>query len=363
MVTVKFIGKGTTLQALRESDQEDLRFITTDHDEVRAVIYEVDSLETLYKVPKNMTLPTFFLMSTQDKAVAQHIKEYQIAGLFFQPPDINLVIAKLTAAVNNITQTKRSDNQDIMKIKLLAKSENIPPLPSLAIDLISLTKSNNTAIQAIVDKIKQDQGITTKLIKLVNSPFYGIKNEITSIERSTVLLGFGTIKNIALALSLDSFFHKQFGLYQTTGKAMWEHSYKVAVIGQLLASLSDPKQDLDIVYLAGLMHDIGKVVMVDVLVKEVHSLVDEREQLGFDHQEIGIEILSRWLVDSRVAKAVGTHHNTDATEEGRYIYYANMIDNAHPEELVTVIEEACFSLDILNPATAKEKILALIESF
>ncbi len=360
LVVVRFIGTDNILNDLRSLNCADLKFINSEHDDVMVTIYETDTIEALFKVPKHFTMPTFFLLTKQDKAVEEKIKDYKISGLIFTPLDANVIVSKIKKAMNS-TFNNNNDNKDIMRIKLLAKSENIPPLPSLALELINLTRTNDVIVKQVVEKIKQDQGITTKLIKLVNSPFYGIKQEISSIERSTVLLGFNTIKNIALALSLDSFFHKQFGLYNTTGKKMWEHSYRVASIAQALALHSNKELDLEALYLAGLMHDIGKVVMVDFLVKEVHSREDEREQLGFDHVEVSVDMLTRWGVNKSVTNAVSSHHNSFAEGMGRYIYYANLIDKS--ASIDDAINEAAIILALRDLDVLKNKIVQFVENF
>ena len=153
----------------------------------------------------------------------------------------------------------------------------------------------------------------------------GYAKEIASIDRATMLLGFSSVKNIALAISLDQYYQKPFNMYKTTGQAMWQHAYNVALISSEIGKYL--QQDCDALYMAGLMHDIGKVVMADFLVKEVECVQDEREQLGCDHAEIAAVILNKWSVAPAIVEAVKTHHDAGPELYGRIVAAANSIDH------------------------------------
>ena len=131
------------------------------------------------------------------------------------------------------------------------------------------------------------------------------------------------MKNIALAISLDQYYQKPFNMYKTTGQAIWQHAYNVALIASEIAKFLE--QDTDALYMAGLMHDIGKVVMADFLVREVDTVRDEREQLGCDHPEWRF-ILNKWSVAPAIVEAVKIHHDAENGLYGKIVSYANKID-------------------------------------
>ena len=291
-----------------------------------ALIFEISSLEVLYKIPKrNFGVPVFFYITTPNKSVISNIKEYRISGILFPPLNAETIMSKL---IRSQTQDAAVNERDYetLRIKIIAKAENIPTLPTIAQELIKLTRNaSQAAIGQVTSKIKMDQGITSKVIKLVNSPFYGVRKEIASIDRATMLLGFSSVKNIALAISLDQYYQKPFNMYKTTGQAMWQHAYNVALISSEIGKYL--QQDCDALYMAGLMHDIGKVVMADFLVKEVEDVQDEREQLGCSHAEIAAVIMNKWSVAPAVVDAVKTHHDTRPELYGRIVAAANHIDH------------------------------------
>lgn len=286
-------------------------------------IIEIADAESLNKLPNKFRVPTFFFISKKDRKIFDLIKDFKITGIFFPPlKDVDIVKKIMTLPKEPVV--KQSGEFDTLKAKIIAKAENIPPLPSLARELVRLTRNDKTLIKDFVEQIKKDQGLSSRIIKLVNSPFYGLRQEISSIDRATVLLGLNTVKNLALAVSTESFYNKNFSLLQTTGKAIWEHSFGVARLCDALAKLTG--DDEDALYLAGLMHDMGKTVIVDFLVKEAVTVEDEQAQLGIDHCAVGELVLTKWFVAKYIGEAVRTHHRLNKSRFSQVLYFANLLE-------------------------------------
>lgn len=324
-MNIRFIGSENGLMIFKKLLQGKAN-VSSGSDATDALIFEISSLEVLYKIPKrSFGVPVFFYLTTPNKSVISNIKEYRVSGILFPPLNAEAIMSKLVRSQTHDAAINERD-YETLRIKIIAKAENIPTLPSIAQELIKLTRNTSqAAIGQITSKIKMDQGISSKVIKLVNSPFYGIRKEIASIDRATMLLGFSSVKNIALAISLDQYYQKPFNMYKTTGQAMWQHSYNVALMSSEIAKYL--QQDFDALYMAGLMHDIGKVVMADFLVKEVDCVQDEREQLGCDHAEIAAVIMNKWSVAPAIVEAVKTHHDAGPELYGRIVATANNIDH------------------------------------
>lgn len=324
-MNIRFIGSENGLMIFKKLLQGKAN-VSSGSDATDALIFEISSLEVLYKIPKrSFGVPVFFYLTTPNKSVISNIKEYRVSGILFPPLNAEAIMSKLVRSQTHDAAINERD-YETLRIKIIAKAENIPTLPSIAQELIKLTRNTSqAAIGQITSKIKMDQGISSKVIKLVNSPFYGVRKEIASIDRATMLLGFSSVKNIALAISLDQYYQKPFNMYKTTGQAMWQHSYNVALMSSEIAKYL--QQDFDTLYMAGLMHDIGKVVMADFLVKEVDCVQDEREQLGCDHAEIAAVIMNKWSVAPAIVEAVKTHHDAGPELYGRIVATANNIDH------------------------------------
>ena len=293
--------------------------------DAEACFIEIATVEALYKLPKKFKIPTYFFVSTKDREILENISGFAISGLFFPPFRRADMLNKLDLSQKHDSGLKTEDNFDIMRAKIIAKAENIPALPNLAKELIRLTRSDNAQLKDFVIKIKKDQGLSSKIIKLVNSPFYGLRKDVNSIDRATVLLGVNTVKNLALAVSTELYYNKDFGLYNIDGKELWRHSFSVALLCEAFAKRAG--EDTDALYLAGLMHDIGKTILVDFLVKEVDGVADEKKQLGMEHSQVGAMVLEKWAVLSDIVNAVKEHHAAPTSKFSKILYYANKIDS------------------------------------
>lgn len=311
-------------------------------------IYEIDSYETLFRLHKKFNIPTFFFITTKDRRVVESIRQYQISGIFTPPLKKEDLLKKISVALSSAIPLKTGNELNTLKAKVLAKAESIPPLPALAKDLLRLSRSNDSQIKDFIQKIKKDQGLSSKIIKLVNSPFYGLRQEVSSIDRATVLLGINTVKNLALAVSTEGYYNKQFNLYKSTGERIWEHSVSVAMLAESIAGAVG--EDADALYLAGLMHDIGKSILVDFLVQEVDTAEEEKKQLGINHQTVGATVLKKWAVADSIVTAIMNHHSKSEDTYSKIIYYANRIEQEH-ENRENLIDEAAKELN-----QPKEKI-------
>lgn len=311
-----------------------------------ACLIEVSDTATLFKLPKQFSVPTYFYLTVKDRKVIEILKDFKISGIFVPPLKPEEIRKKLAGKpVENNSKVNGSEF-DTLKAKIIAKAENIPPLPALAKELVRLTRNDKTQMKDFIEKIKMDQGMSSRIIKLVNSPFYGLRQDVASIDRATVLLGLNTVKNLALAISTEQFFSKNFSLYKSTGQQLWDHSFLVARLAELLAK--ECEEDEDALYLAGLMHDIGKTVLVDFLVKEVDNPEEEKTQLGTDHAAIGELVLRKWAVVGKIAEAVRVHHIRPEEKFNGILCYANLL--AITDDLERTADKAGKFLDL--PAEA-----------
>lgn len=288
-------------------------------------IYLVDDFDDITKIDK-FDEKTYVYLRVKNKDLLIKLKSYKLGGVIFPP----ITKEKLL----NVFQKKVQDNDfdyDIIKSKVIAKAESIPALPTVIQKLISLTNNDKSTFKEIIDELKKDQGLVGKVLKIVNSPFYGIRKEITSVERSAVLLGMNTIKNIALAAFSFELFNKNLSVYGTSPKKLWLHSFLVARICEELESLIgfDDKGGL---YLAGLMHDLGKIVLVDFLTTQISSVEEEAKLLGINHAEVSAIILQKWNISDKIVDAVREHHLKSDDLYKKCVYYANLLSKSEDIE-------------------------------
>jgi len=307
-----------------------------------ACIIEINDTNTLYRMPKQFNVPTYFYITVKDRKLLESLKDFRISGIFFPPLKPDEIRNKLAVKPQENPPKISGSEFDTLKAKIIAKAENIPPLPALARELVRLTRNDKTQMKDFINKIKMDQGLSSRIIKLVNSPFYGLRQDVSSIDRAIVLLGLNTVKNLALAISTAQFYNKNFSLYKTTGIELWDHSFLVARLCEIMGKACE--LDEDALYLAGLMHDIGKTVLVDFLVQECESIEDERKQLGTDHCAIGELVLGKWSVVQMITDAVRSHHTSSHDKFDTVLFYANKISLA--DDYTETVEDASMALEL-----------------
>ncbi|MDR2578144.1 MAG: HDOD domain-containing protein [Chitinispirillales bacterium] len=177
--------------------------------------------------------------------------------------------------------------------------------------------------------IRTDQVLASTVLKLVNSAFYGFPGKIGSISHAIVLLGFSTVKNIVLTASVHEMF--KMNTDADTGSfnapSFWEHSLACGVAAQCLAQVVgyDNKEEC---FVAGLLHDIGKVVLFQVAPDEFTRVIDctnktrtlfydsECKLLGINHQEVGGMLIEQWRLPPQILNAVSYHHTPASITEG-----------------------------------------------
>lgn len=238
----------------------------------------------------------------------------------------------------------------------LARLVDLPSLPTLLMDALQhTTEKQNLSILA--DKIAQDPATVARILRIANSPFYGMSREIGSLREAIILLGVNRVRDMLISacfLKILPERHKDFDY-----PSFWHHSLAVADCARQLGMHTG--LSLDIAFTAGLLHDIGRLVIVFVfpdeysrLIKEPHPnrLETERLIMGFDHVEIGSKVAQRWNFPFAIQDAIEQHETPPAQGAaislGLLVYTANLLiketeqcddfDAGQQEALIDVLE-------------------------
>lgn len=203
-------------------------------------------------------------------------------------------------------------------IRLPAALKRIPPLPQVtgrALDLIRDVSSQRTELAHL---LSLDQGMTGLFLQMVNSAYYGLPRRITSLDEAIGFLGYGRVKEVIVALSARRLLSRPVPAYMLDRAMLWKHSVAVAAGSAWIGRrrLISPHSEL---YVAGLLHDVGKIALDLMLDHEAQwddgELDDEeiwtnveREIIGHDHAEVGAVIVRSWNLPDRVVEAVACHH-------------------------------------------------------
>ncbi|MGD9237609.1 MAG: HDOD domain-containing protein [Desulfobacterales bacterium] len=234
------------------------------------------------------------------------------------------------------------DEQQIL-VKL-DRIKDIPTLPAIVFELNKYLRDPDTSIKTVCETIEKDQAIALKILKLVNSAFYGFKSKISDLRNAVVLLGYNAVRNAIVSLSVINAFPKRVKLMDFDISQFWKHSLAVAVTSKNIAQLSK-KESPDNCFVGGLLHDVGKVILAQYFPKLFEAVwfalqkehltfyQAERKRLPIDHSKIGAHLAAKWQLPQGLIDAIRWHHdfqpNTKSANFVKNIYLANFIVNAY----------------------------------
>ena len=191
--------------------------------------------------------------------------------------------------------------------------------------------------------ISLDPVLTGQVLKLINSAYYSLMNKVTSLTRAITMLGMNTVKNMALSTAIIRSVSGAKKSKALPTKKFWAHSIATGVCAKLLAKANGvPIMECEEFFVAGLLHDLGKMPFGDEYIKVLHAARDEQRPLieleqkliGMDHQQVGRLIAEKWTLNEVMTSAISYHHDVDSAPEEQkvlvaYIALANMYANIH----------------------------------
>mgnify|MGYP001595649481 CR=1 FL=1 len=216
-------------------------------------------------------------------------------------------------------------NKKELFLKKFDQIKDLPTLPAIVLKVNQMLDSPDTNMEILSHVIEKDQAIAFKMLRLVNSAFFGLRDKISSIREAAIILGFDAIRNIVISLSTyntlnsiaESRSHTDFKV-----DGFWRHSISVAVLSRFLSEkkqLGDPEKS----FVSGLLHDMGKMILAyyfpesfkKILVlsqkkRIIYRKAEERILPG-GHHEIGYYIAKKWDIPIHIANTLYSHHNLE----------------------------------------------------
>ncbi len=201
--------------------------------------------------------------------------------------------------------------------EVLRRIHNLPSLPAVVMELLANLDQEDVNIDTLTQQIAQDQALTAKTLRLANSSFYGMAHQITTIQEAIAILGFRTVRGLATTAALIGTFAA--GKHTSFNAApFWRHAIATAVCARALAVHlnHNPEQ----AYTAGLLHDIGRLVLVTQFQPNYEATMTHRAQhdcslleaehavLGMDHAAVGHALTRHWKFPEAMQQAVACHH-------------------------------------------------------
>lgn len=200
---------------------------------------------------------------------------------------------------------------------MLDKLGNLPTMPVAAQAVVDSFGDPDLGVDELAEKISLDEGMSARVLRISNSSFYGLSRRVASIHDAVVVLGFSSVRSLAMAVGLLHLF-PQAGKGQFEHQAFWQHSLQVAAAARGLAGCC--RLEAETAFTAGLLYDVGQMVLdtclhqeFDVVLKRYHEEAGdlyalEQEMLGFDHAQVGAEVARRWNFPPVIQQVIQSHH-------------------------------------------------------
>jgi putative nucleotidyltransferase with HDIG domain len=207
--------------------------------------------------------------------------------------------------------------------EIIGKVKTLAPVSPTALKLVGLLDQPTISNEDIVQLLRFDTVLTAKLLRVCNSPLFGLEDPVSSVEQAVLILGHQQILHVALAITFGGTMATPLPGYAAEAKELWQHSLVTALAAENIArNFRIVPVEIPVAFTAGMLHDIGKVVLNHVLTKDTQAAIRkcitqdnrsrteaEQEIIGVDHADIGKCLLATWHLPDEIIEAVGNHHH------------------------------------------------------
>jgi putative nucleotidyltransferase with HDIG domain len=203
--------------------------------------------------------------------------------------------------------------------EVVQNSGELAVLPQVVMKVLDMTSDTRATTQDLEEVIGQDQALTSKVLTLANSSYYGLPRRVSSLREAVMFLGFRVVRNIAMTASCYSMFIGKSDSQSLLKRRIWKHSVDTSLLTRLVCAYA-PDVVPDEAFAAGLLHDIGKTVLEQYYPHATMQVVQTAERLGirhheaeeqilgFNHADVGLAMALHWNLPTVLAEAIGYHH-------------------------------------------------------
>ena len=224
--------------------------------------------------------------------------------------------------------------------QIVEEVQDLPTLPAVVMEILNKIDDEETDTHELAEKVTHDIALTAKTLRYANSAYYSTMVKVTTIQQAISLLGLATVRQLIVTAALTGCFPEQ-RCEGFSHKNFWRHSNMVAIVSQILAKRVGFNSD--VAFTAGLLHDIGTLVLVTYHAEEYEKtlawqqeqqtaqLPAERHIMGIDHTEVGDMLALQWNFSEHIRHAISGHHHPDRPGLGfltAIVHAANSITHA-----------------------------------
>ncbi|MBW2410104.1 MAG: HDOD domain-containing protein [Deltaproteobacteria bacterium] len=242
------------------------------------------------------------------------------------------------------------EEQRDLKARIIKATRDLPPMPDVIFKIQRTLLDPNAYAQQIADLIETDQALAARVLKIANSPFYGMTGKVASVHHAAVILGFKTLGELTTIAGFSELMGNKLAGYGYRADELWRHSLAVALASKHIAQKLNPELISDALT-AGLIHDLGKLIL-DPYVFEQREIFDEfmeateqtflraeKHILGFDHAEIAYEICRHWNFPEALALSIKYHHYPSLSKDSQMAYILHLAD------YIAVLSDSGYDMD------------------
>lgn len=215
----------------------------------------------------------------------------------------------------------------------------LPPLPGSTMRVLNLIRDINSSTRQMAAAVEMDPSLSARLLRMANSPIYSRQKNVSSVFQAIDVVGTKALYDIVMMGVTSDAFAKEIRS-SVMGRTIWEHSLAVALLSRELSKMLGMR-GTDEVFICGLLHDIGKIMLLRSDVETYSKILDqkteaemlnwERETFGYDHAQIGSLVAQGWRLPDDVCQSILNHHNASHTIQPNFITHliniANLVAN------------------------------------
>ncbi|MGE3180192.1 MAG: HDOD domain-containing protein [Phycisphaerae bacterium] len=232
-----------------------------------------------------------------------------------------MALATTQTAAPTTTAGKTGKSLPPELAKAMTRITEISSLPEITTRIVEVVEDPKATAHDMHELVKSDPALAAKILKVVNSAFYGLPSQISSLDRAIIMLGLSAVKNIALAASLTRLFKADAISAQFEAKDLWKHSIAVGVCAKAIADRVRYGQEES--FVAGLVADVGLLAVQQMSPEKMRAVAErcfaspqdypalEREIIGADHQAFGDTLAARWKFPPALRNCIAYHHEPD----------------------------------------------------
>lgn len=298
----------------------------------------MNGLELLSEV-KRLYPDTVRIILSGESDREMTLKAVNVSHQFLNKPCNTETLKDAISRVGDLSLLLKKDSIKAM----VSGVDSLPSLPSLYLEIIQEIQSSDSSIKKVGDIISRDLAMTAKILKLVNSSYFSLPRHISSPEQAVFLLGLDTIKSLVLSIQVFSQFRLK-KMPEGYLSRLWDHSMATAQTSKIIAKQERQEQVvIDNSFMAGLLHDAGKLVMASCFDDQYGELVSsvgdnrvlsEREKEAFDvtHAEAGAYLMGLWGLPHPIIEAIAFHHSPGSSIAREFtpltaVYIADMLEH------------------------------------